>query len=369
MKPKSFFFAGGGTGGHIYPAIAVAEKLLQLEPSAQVHFFCSNRQVDELILSKTGFEYTKLPAEAFSLKPQKLIGFLLSFSKSYRIAKEKINKCEMPMVIGIGGFVAAPVCLVGHRLKKKVALINTDAVPGKANRFIARLANTAFLQFDETVKHFSKCNARVAVVGCPLRSSFENPQPQRIKEQLALDANKKTLLITGASSGSARINEAVLLLLDRFAAFADQWQIVHLTGLPHYQEIKEKYTQAKIDCAVMDYVEDMADLLAAADLVIGRSGAVSVAEYAAAATPSICMPYPYHKDRHQYFNAEQLVSAGAGVVVDDFPNAKERADWLWEELQKLLTDHEKLDQMRASCTAVAKTNAATKIAQKLLTDD
>jgi UDP-N-acetylglucosamine--N-acetylmuramyl-(pentapeptide) pyrophosphoryl-undecaprenol N-acetylglucosamine transferase len=110
----------------------------------------------------------------------------------------------------------------------------------------------------------------------------------------------------------------------------------------------------------------MADLLAAADLVIGRSGAVSVAEYAAAAVPSICMPYPYHKDRHQYLNAGKLVEAGAGIVVDDLPDTTERAEWLWEELEQLLKDGAKREEMKKNCAAIANVNAASKIAERVL---
>ncbi len=174
------------------------------------------------------------------------------------------------------------------------------------------------------------------------------------------------MLITGASSGSENINNAVCSLLEKLSFFVDDWQIVHLTGVSNYEKVREKYAEAKIKHAVLSYYDDMPSLLAASDLLIGRSGAVSVAEYAAAFVPSICIPYPYHKDRHQYFNAGKLVEAGAAVIVDDLPEEKERQGWLWEELEQLMKDEKKLEEMRGSCKSIARLDASSKIAEKLI---
>ncbi len=373
---KYFFFAGGGTGGHIYPGLAVAEQIIKLEPTAKIRFFCSTRDIDSRILKQTGstsslqagFECIKLPAKGFSFQPGRLVEFCTSFFKSYKIAKETIALSDNAMVIGIGGYVAAPVCLAAHKLNRPVALLNVDILPGRANKIIARWADEIFVQFEETAEHFAKGEARISVVGCPLRSGFSNPQPRKAIEQLGLDENKKTLLITGASSGSESINHTVCSLLEKLNGFAADWQMVHLTGDKNYEQVIDKYSNAKIRHKVLGYFDDMADLLAAADLVIGRSGAVSVAEYAAAAVPSICVPYPYHKDRHQYLNAGKLVEAGAAVIVDDLPDEKDRAEWLAEELQELMKDDVRRKDMKDKCAAVARKDAARKIAERLLSN-
>ena len=366
MSSRDFFFAGGGTGGHIYPAIAVAEKIVKISPEARIHFFCSVRSIDAKILSKTGFEYTTLPAKGFSIRPRELIGFCSSFIESFKIARKIIAGSEKPVVIGVGGFVAAPVCLAGHKLKVPVALLNVDIVPGKANKIVARWADEIFLQFEETGEYFARSKARINVVGCPLRSEFENPDPERVKSELGLDPEKKILLVTGASSGAANVNEAVCLLLEKLSFFSEAWQIVHLTGRANFEEVKKKYSNAKIGHKVLDYFDNMAGLLAAADLLIGRSGAVSVAEYAAGVCPAICMPYPYHKDMHQYLNAGKLVEAGAAVIVDDLANAGERAEWLAEELEELMANDSKREEMRDACKKIANTKASLKIAEILL---
>jgi UDP-N-acetylglucosamine--N-acetylmuramyl-(pentapeptide) pyrophosphoryl-undecaprenol N-acetylglucosamine transferase len=227
---KCFFFAGGGTGGHIYPSIAVAEQIMKLEPDAKIHLFVSTRGIDARILTQTSFEYTALPAEGFSILPGRLMGFCTSFFKSYRIAKEAIAESDEPIVIGIGGFVAAPVCFAAHKLKVPVKLLNVDIVPGRANKIIAHWADEIFVQFEDTAEYFAHRGAGVNVVGCPLRSGFDNPEPEKVIEQLDLDVNKKTLLITGASSGSENINRAVCSLLEKLDDFVDDWQIIHLAG-------------------------------------------------------------------------------------------------------------------------------------------
>lgn len=366
MNGRNFFFAGGGTGGHIYPSIAVAQKIVKFEPTAKIHFFISERSIDEQILSKTGFEYSSLPATGFSIRPGRLIAFCTSFLNSFRIAKRAIAEYKSAVVIGVGGFIAAPVCLAAHKLKIPVVLLNVDIVPGRANKIIGRWANEIFLQFEDTRQYFAKRKANINVVGCPLRSAFENPEPGKVKSKLCLDQNKKTLLITGASSGSENINRAVCSLLEKLGVFADDWQIVHLTGAANYEKVRQKYAEAKIGHKVLRYFDDMPSLLTASDLVVGRSGAVSIAEYAAASVPSICMPYPYHKDKHQYLNAGKLVEAGAAVIVDDLPDEKERKGWLWEELEELMKDETKLREMRQACKSIARLDAGLKITEKLM---
>lgn len=366
MSNGSFFFAGGGTGGHIYPLLAVAEQVLAQRPDASIHFFCSTRAVDKRVLDQTQFGRTPLPATGLFLHPLKLLRFLRTFQQSYRQAKKVLAGSSSPVVIGAGGFVAAPVCRAGHILGIPVALLNVDILPGRANRLCARWADEIFVQFEESKSHFPRGRAAVSVVGCPLRRGFAHPDRNRALAGLGLDAGRHVLLITGASSGSTSINEAVCQLLPKLERFVDRWQIVHLTGLDNYQTVLDRYAQARISHKVVDYYDHMPDLYAAADLLVGRSGAVSVAEYAVAGVPSICMPYPHHKDRHQYLNAGKLVEVGAAVIVDDVPDLEDRSEWLWEELQELMADDETRRAMAAACQQVARPGASAEIATHLL---
>ena len=360
---KCFYFAGGGTGGHIYPAIAVAEQITAIEPGARIHFFCSSRSIDERVLGPAGFEHTVLPARGLSLR--RLPNFCMSFLASYKTAGKAIAQSGNTVVVGVGGYVSAPVCLAAHKCKIPVALLNVDIVPGRANKVIARWADEVFVQFEETSRYFAKKKVTATTVGCPLRSGFADPDPAEAIEQLDLNRDRKTLLVTGASSGSQSINKTVCSLLKELDTFADDWQIVHLAGRNNHEQVAGEYRNAKISHKILGYFDNMPSLLAAADLLIGRSGAVSVAEYAAAAAPSICMPYPHHKDMHQYLNAGKLVEVGAAIIVDDLPDEQDRAQWLWEELKELMTDQAKRDQMAQACRKIARPDAARKIAERL----
>jgi UDP-N-acetylglucosamine--N-acetylmuramyl-(pentapeptide) pyrophosphoryl-undecaprenol N-acetylglucosamine transferase len=362
------YFAGGGTGGHIYPAVAVAQELLRIEPNCKITFFCSQRPIDARVLGSTGFRFIPLPVGGFSKNPYQLFLFLRSVFAAKKIVKQTIldDKADKAVLFSIGGFVSAGAVLAASSLNMSIAMLNIDAVPGKANNFLARYARDIFVQFNKTSNYFGLNNKKVTVTGCPLRKDFFNPDKFKAIESLDLNPKKKILLITGASGGAANINNVIGYLLDRLETFASDWQIVHLAGVAHYDTVRTIYKQAGITYKVLDYCDDMPNLLAAAELVVGRAGAMSVAEFAAAKTPAICLPYPYHKDEHQKLNAQFLVEAGCGCLVDDLCDTEKTANLLWPVLCELISSDEKRLQMRSNCTGLARPDAAAQIAKKLL---
>ena len=367
---RQFFFAGGGTGGHIYPALAVAAALTRQCPDAQAVFFCSSRAVDARVLAGQPYEFYPLPAQGFSPHPVRAIRFAAQFLKSYAFAKQILSAVrDEAAVIGTGGFVSAPVIGAARSLKIPIFIINVDFVPGKANRLLGRFAKQIFTQYPATTAYFKNDAHKVITAGCPLRAEFAAPNPDAARQALGLDAAKKTLLITGASSGSQSINQAMLTLLPELAAFAADWQAVHLTGQTHYQAVKEAAAHAAIAYHAVDYYDAMADLYAAADILVGRSGAVSCAEYAAAGKPTICLPYPYHKDKHQTLNASELVNAGGAIVVEDvIGDTDKTAAALWTALRELMGSDARRKQMAAAARSVARPDAAAQIARCLLAD-
>ena len=359
--PCHYFFAGGGTGGHIYPALAVADEIHKMQNDSSILFFCSHREIDARILSRTQYEFLPLPAVGLAMHPLKMVRFFAQFVKSYYFVKQILRPFRRnAVVIGTGGFVAAPVAMAARALKIPIYLINVDSVPGKANLYLGRVAKKVFVQFKETEKFFRKdC---VEVVGCPLRPGFETPNRHKAFSELALEEGKKVVLITGASSGSMNINNAILSITPELSEFADDWQIVHLTGYLHINQIKEAVSRFDITYHAVDYYDDMPSLLAAADIVVGRAGAVSVAEYAAAGKPAICIPYPYHKDRHQYKNAQKLVNAGAALIVEDnVESPSQTAQDLLDVLTALMSDEQKRIAMKAAAQSLYKPQTAKQI--------
>jgi UDP-N-acetylglucosamine--N-acetylmuramyl-(pentapeptide) pyrophosphoryl-undecaprenol N-acetylglucosamine transferase len=365
---RHVYFAGGGTGGHIYPALAVAQELLKADPSCKMTFFCSDRSIDARILEDTGFRFIPLPVRGFSKNPYEVFLFLRSLWAAKKIVKQTIlaDSSEKKVLFSVGGFVSAPAVFAAKDLKIPIAMLNIDAVPGKANKLLARYARDIFVQFEKTGRSFGSNRRKVTVTGCPLRRDFLNPDKNAVITAMNLSPKKRTLLVTGASGGAANINNVIGYLLDRLEAFANDWQIIHLAGIAHFDAVRTFYKQARINHRVLDYFDDMPNLLAAADLVIGRAGAMSVAEFAASQTPAICLPFPYHRDRHQNLNARYLVDAGCAVIVDDLCDTERTATLLWPVLSDLMSSDEKLGQMGANCGKIARPDAAAQVAQKLL---
>lgn len=366
---KHFFFAGGGTGGHIYPNLAVADAVRELNKEANVTFFCSRREVDARVLAPSGYEFLPLPAVGMSLHPLKFARFFAQFFASYGFAKTVMGPVRKEaVVIGSGGFVTGPVAMAARSLKIPVYLINVDAKPGKANRLLGRFAKRVFVQFEQSRKYFGANKAMVA--GCPLRKDFAGIRERRQcfeklrSAGLDLAEDKKLLLVTGASSGARNINDAMVRLLGELKHFAGAWQVVHLTGQADFARVEEAVRGEAAWYRAIDYWDDMAALLGAADVVVGRAGAVSIAEFAAAGAATVCLPYPYHKDRHQYENARALVEAQAAVIVEDRVSEPERtAAELGTVLKELMTNDANRQAMRQAARKLGKTNAACEIAR------
>ncbi|HAL45644.1 MAG TPA: hypothetical protein DCP47_07000, partial [Phycisphaerales bacterium] len=363
-----FYFAGGGTGGHIYPALAVAQELLRVEPNCKITFFCSQRPIDTRVLGTTGYRFIPLPVGGFSANPIKFLMFVKSVIAAKKMVKKIIleDKNGKNVVFSVGGFVSTGPVLAAKSLDIPVAMLNVDSIPGKANTFLAKYAKDIFVQFEKTKNYFGLNNKKVKVTGCPLRRDFFKPDVSGIVESLALSPKKKILLVTGASGGALNVNNAIGYLLDRLEIFEQTWQIVHLAGISHYDAVRALYRRCPISHKILDYCDDMPSLLAASDLVIGRAGAMSIAEFAASCTPAICLPYPYHKDMHQRQNAKFLVDAGCAVMVDDLCDTEKTAALLWPVLCEIMSNDEKRETMRRKCAEIAAPDAAAAIVKKIL---
>jgi UDP-N-acetylglucosamine--N-acetylmuramyl-(pentapeptide) pyrophosphoryl-undecaprenol N-acetylglucosamine transferase len=362
MSEKHFFFAGGGTGGHIYPATAVAAAIRKLDPTANIHFFCSNRAIDAKILKEEGYDFTPLPATAFSARPDRFLKFAAMYLRSVRQVKGLMAGKHPAVMVGIGGFASAPAVTAASKVGVPVAVLNVDMVPGKANKVMARQARKVFVQWADTSKYLGSTGAEIVVSGCPLRDGFGKADRAAVLGKLELDASKKTLLITGGSSGAHNVNRAVGACAAKMAKFAGGWQVVHVTG-PGIDEVRKAYEGAEISHKVVEYYHRMPELMSSVDIVVGRAGAVSVAEYAAAGVPAIMLPYPYHKDQHQRLNGEKLVEVSGGVIVEDRPDdPAATADDLWSRLDDLMGDSQKLAGMAAAAKSVGRPAAAAQIA-------
>ena len=325
--PRTILFAGGGTGGHIYPNLAIYEQLRQLKAATNStatstdstspqlgHFLVSNREVDARIMSKEGIPFTALPARPVSAHPLKLAGFLKAFLSSQKRVAQLIKQLNVGAMVTTGGFVSAPAAAAASRLKIPIVMVNLDAVPGKANRWIAKRATELYTAYPH------KLLENATVIGLPLRQNAIGPADKSVAiKALHMNPDKPMLLVTGASQGATSINE-MMLELSRMASpkrALQDWQILHLAGKDDADAVRKGYQEAGLDAQVQVFCDQMGMAWRGATLAISRCGAGSVAEVWANSVPTFFLPYPFHKDEHQRLNAQMLADAGASQLMKD----------------------------------------------------
>ncbi len=363
-----FIFAGGGTGGHIYPGLAVAGELVRLRPDAKIVFACSDRPIDRHILEPTPHAIVPQSVKPLPRSIPAAWKFLRCYLASALQARQMLTDLRPAAVLGLGGFAAGPVVCRAARVGLRTGMLNPDAVPGKANRMLARKADAIFTAFSSTMDQFpSAARAKVRHVGCPVRRAFIGADRAEAIEHFGLRSDRKTLVINGGSLGAASINGAVALLVDDLAELADAWQVLVITGKDKAGGALD--ARGGLHVCVMEYCERMDLACAAADISLGRAGAGTVAELTATATPAVLMPYPYHADQHQRLNAAELCQAGAAVIVEDAKDPKTNAIRLGETLLPILRDPARLERMRQAGKSVEGARAAESVARWLLGGD
>jgi UDP-N-acetylglucosamine--N-acetylmuramyl-(pentapeptide) pyrophosphoryl-undecaprenol N-acetylglucosamine transferase len=368
---RAFVFAGGGTGGHIFPNLAIAEQLESLlGRRPRCVFAVSARPLDAQILRDESRAFEVIPAEPFVLRPRGFLKFLNSWGRSVRAARVLLQKLKREHgrvdVVATGGFVSAPVAQAARVERVPVTLVNLDATPGRANRWIARHAVRVFTAAEAPGVDWP-------VIRPLVRAAATAPGDARAcRARLGLDPDRPVLFVTGASQGAGTINKLLVALIERHAPdfVARGWQVIHQTGprtdAKDIENSRGAMKSAGILAIVEAFFREMGVAWGAADLAISRSGAGSVAEAWANATPSVFLPYPYHKDQHQRANAAALVRAGACVVEDDLIDPEKNAGRAGATLLELMRDDAKREAMRAALKSLGPADGANTVARALV---
>lgn len=359
-----YLFAGGGTGGHLFPGLAVAAALRDLAPESEVTFFTTDRPLDRQLVGPTGFGQVIQPVRPFTLQPLRLPGFWLAWRKSVAAATAWLRQRRPRAVLGLGGYAAGPPVVAAHRLGIPTAILNPDAIPGRANRHLARYADLVVLQWDISRTHFPAAT-RCEVLGCPIRSEFAGADGAEGRRRLGLDHRRPVLLVTGASQGARTVNQAVIRVWPEFRAAHPEWQLLHLSGAADEAPVRAAFA-SQPGTHVISFTSEMWLALAAADVVVSRAGASTLAELTALGRPAILLPYPYHRDRHQHANAAVLAVAGAALVLEDQLAAEANAGPLRAALEHL-ADRGRRAAMAQAAAGLGKIAAARGVAERLLT--
>lgn len=362
----SAVLVGGGTGGHIYALLAIAEELQRRVPTASLTFIGQAGRMEAELVPRAGYQPLlldlPLPSEGRAGRWSAVARQVRAYQQSCRVLAE----CGAQVVVGTGGQVCGPVLLAARRRGVPAVLLEPNAIPGRANRLVARLARPRLIgiTMPEARKHFP-AGARIEETGYPLRPAILTAERTPSAHALGLDPARRTVLFTGGSLGSEHLNEALIDLLPRLRApWADGLQILHLGGWVNAKTLAaERVSELAVRYVYRPYLHEMELALAAADLVVGRAGATALAELTARGLPAILVPLPNAADDHQSHNAQWMAAAGAAVVV---PDAELTADRLEAELSALVRDSDRLAAMAAASRRLGRPEAGATVVSAML---
>lgn len=350
-----FLFAAGGTGGHVIPALVVAQKIKSQNLQAEIIFVGTAQGMENTLVPKEEFSLTTIPSSGIKgkgiLKKIQSLTFLpVAFFKSWRL----LRKFSPHAVFGIGGYASGPLLMVASLLRCKTAILEPNAVPGFANRILSRFVNKIFVAFEQARSRLPLHKA--VVTGNPIRQEILMLKPPNFEEEV------KTVLVFGGSQGARKINEAIIEMLPKFSSYLDQVHFIHQAGRVDVDRVRTAYQEMGFCAEVKDFFLDMAQVYQKSHLVIARSGS-SVLEIAACGRPSVLIPYPYAADDHQQVNAKILERLGASFVIQ---NSECNGARLAQILTTLIKDSKKLKEMSKAALGLRAERAASTIARELV---
>jgi UDP-N-acetylglucosamine--N-acetylmuramyl-(pentapeptide) pyrophosphoryl-undecaprenol N-acetylglucosamine transferase len=352
MKRMRVLIAAGGTGGHIYPGIAVAKEIMRRDASSEVRFVGTARGLETRLVPQAGFELSLI--ESVGLKN---VGFMarvrgiLVLPASFFAARRLMREFRPDIVVGAGGYVSGPVLLMAALMRIPTLVMESNALPGFTNRRLARFVDKAAVTFEAALPYF---HGKGIVTGNPVRREFFDIPPK------SRDATRFSLLIFGGSQGARAINEAIIKALPHLAAERGVLNITHQTGETDFEKVSAGYTDAgwNEQADVRRYIDNMVESFAHADLIICRAGATTSAELVAAGKASIMVPFPQAADDHQRKNAEALQSAGAARMILQPELTGER---LAREIAALVQAPDELTRMEEASRKLSRGDAAAEI--------
>lgn len=343
----------GGTGGHIYPAIAIADKIKEKEPDSKILFIGTKTGMENRIVPEAGYEIVGI--DASGLKRRKVIKNLKTLhdaAKGGREAEQIIKDFKPDAVIGTGAYVTGIVLLHAHKLHIPCFIHEQNALPGLTNKVLSHFVDNIFISFKGTEKAFHHPE-RVVYSGNPIRADFERLDKAQCRKQLGISDDQMVILATGGSLGAEKLDNEVVGFANKIQGL--NIKLLFVTGKMYYDEIKPQINSSNV--TVIDYANNMPVLMTAADVVISRAGAIALAEITACGKPSILVPSPNVTNNHQYHNAKALADAGAAVLLEEKDFVEGEAV-LASEILSLLSRPEDLKSMAYHAKSLAAFDAA-----------
>jgi len=354
----SVAIACGGTGGHLFPGLAIAEELLH--HNCEVTLLVSPKEVDQRVVKNVcGMEVVTLPA--IGLRAGNPGEFIKCFWRSYKVSRTSFRDSPPRAVLAMGGFTSAPPILASKHFQAATFIHESNTIPGRANRWLSPWVDEAFVYFRETAPRLT--NLSVSVTGMPVRFQFQPMDASTCRIALGLAPQRPTLLVMGGSQGAESINQLMIDAAPQLAAKVPTLQFLHLTGPEGMERVRRAYAAGQQKAVVQPFLTEMELALGAATVAVSRAGASSLAELAAMQLPAILIPYPTAADDHQFYNARAFAEAGAARMVGQKTVTPEI---LAELVTRLVSNEKEREHIRAVLRQRHVPDAAARIAERIL---
>ena len=357
--------SGGGTGGHVYPAIAIANKIKENNPDCEILFVGTEKGIESEIVPKYGYELKTVTVQGFRRKIDfENVKRVFKLCKGLEQSRRIVKKFKPDIVIGTGGYVSGPV-LFNSALNKTITIVHEqNSFPGVTNKILSKVVTRVLTSFEDSHERFpEESRNKLVLTGNPVRKEILQSRKSTSRKKLGISEDKKMVLCYGGSGGSEEINEAMRLVIKNMVK--EDIAFIFATGKLYYDEFMESLGEIALKPyqRVMPYLDNMADGLAASDIVIGSAGAISLAEITALGKPSIIIPKAYTAENHQEYNAKSIESQGAGIAILEKDLTPEKLN---EVVFKLLGDRELLIDMANASKSIGKPEAIDLIYDEIM---
>ncbi len=347
--------SAGGTGGHIYPALSIINKIKEHNPNSEFLYIGTTDRMEHEIIPKEGIPYLGIEISGLSKNIKKSVKSFKSLMKSISIVKKEIKKFNPDIVIGVGGYVTFPVIYCAKKLGYKTLVHEQNSIPGKSNRLLIKYTDKIAVSLPGSLEYFPK--EKVVYTGNPRSSEIIKAKPLK-KQELGLHASKKLVLIVMGSLGSMTINNELQKIISKFKD--KDYEVLIITGNNYYKDFKDKETS---NVKIVPFLNNMLNVLKVCDLIVTRAGASTIAEVTAIGLPSILVPSPYVANNHQFYNAMELVNNKASILLEekDF-----NANNLLEKIDYVLNNKKVYEEMHQRSLKLGNPSSNDKIYQLIL---
>jgi UDP-N-acetylglucosamine--N-acetylmuramyl-(pentapeptide) pyrophosphoryl-undecaprenol N-acetylglucosamine transferase len=349
--------SAGGTGGHIYPALAIINKIKEKEPNSEILYIGTTDRMEKDIIPNNGIDFVGIKVKGFERKLT-LENFttISYFFEAIRESRKIISKFKPDIVIGVGGYVTAPVIYAAKKLGYKTMIHEQNSVVGLANRFLLKYSDIIATSFSTTINYIGREKDRVIYTGNPCSENALTKKPMD-RTEFGLSKTKKLVLIVMGSLGSSTINEKMKEILPSFKD--KEYEVLFVTGKAYYEEFKAIDLK---NVKIVPYIEDMIRIMKSTDLIVSRAGATTMSEIIALAIPSILIPSPHVTDNHQLNNAIDLVGKDAAILIEE---EYLKPKILIDEIDSILNNEKRYNKMKKNLLKSSITDSSTKIYQEI----